>query len=57
VDRSKKKPQWKNATDALLPVEVGVGNGDPSYLDFFWQIFNNKLRLLQLRFYYLGPAD
>jgi hypothetical protein len=57
VDRSKNKPQWKNATSQLLPPEVGVGNGDPSYLDFFWQIFNNKLRLLQLRFYYLGPAS
>jgi hypothetical protein len=57
VDRSKNKPQWKNATSQLLPPEVGVGNGDPGYLDFFWQIFNNKLRLLQLRFYYLGPAS
>jgi len=57
VDRSKNKPQWKNATNALLPDIVGVGNGDPSYLDCFWQIYNNNLRLLQLRLYYLGPAD
>ncbi len=54
VDRSKGKPKWKNATKQLLPDAVGVGNGDPSYLDFFWQIYNNNLRLLQLRFYYLG---
>jgi len=36
VDRSGHKPQWKNATDQLLPEIVGVGNGDPGYLDFFW---------------------
>ena len=53
VDRTRedKKPRWSNATDQLLPVITGVGNGDPGYLDFFWQIFNNKLRLLQLRIY------
>lgn len=53
VDRTRedKKPRWTNATDQLLPVITGVGNGDPGYLDFFWQIFNNNLRLLQLRLY------
>ena len=53
VDRTKdnKKPHWTDATDELLPLITGVGNGDPGYLDFFWQIFNNNLRLLQLRLY------
>ena len=52
VDRIKGvKPQWTNATPELLPVETGVGTGDPGYFDFFWQIFNDNLRLLQLRIY------
>lgn len=59
VDRTKddKKPRWRNATGDLLPVEtgIGVGNGDPGYFDFFWQIFNNNLRLLQLRIYDITP--
>jgi len=52
VDRIKGvKPQWINATPDLLPVLTGVGTGDPGYFDFFWQIFNDNLRLLQLRIY------
>ena len=52
VDRIKGvKPHWINATPELLPVETGVGSGDPGYFDFFWQIFNDNLRLLQLRIY------
>jgi len=52
VDRIKGvKPTWQNATSDLLPVETGVGTGDPGYFDFFWQIFNQNLRLLQLRIY------
>ncbi len=52
VDRIKGvKPSWQNATSDLLPVETGVGTGDPGYFDFFWQIFNQNLRLLQLRIY------
>jgi hypothetical protein len=52
VDRIKGvKPHWVNATPELLPVETGVGTGDPGYFDFFWQIFNDNLRLLQLRIY------
>ena len=50
VDRIKGiKPSWTNATSDLLPVEAGVGSGDSGYFDFFWQIFNQNLRLLQLR--------
>jgi hypothetical protein len=52
VDRIKGvKPTWQNATADLLPVETGVGTGEPGYFDFFWQIFNQNLRLLQLRIY------
>ena len=52
VDRIKGvKPSWQNATSNLLPVETGVGSGEPGYFDFFWQIFNDNLRLLQLRIY------
>jgi len=52
VDRIKGvKPSWQNATSDLLPVETGVGTGDPGYFDFFWQIFNQNLRLLQLCIY------
>jgi hypothetical protein len=49
VDRSKGKPHWINATADLLPVETGVGTNKTGYFDFFWQIFNDNLRLLQLR--------
>jgi len=50
VDRIKGvKPSWQNATSDLLPVATGVGTGDSGYFDFFWQIFNQNLRLLQLR--------
>ena len=51
VDRTTGKPKWENVTTELLPAITGIGVGEPSYLDFFWQIFNNNLRLLQLRFY------
>ena len=52
VDRIKGvKPTWTNATDDLLPAITGVGAHTLGYLDFFWQIFNNNLRLLQLRIY------
>lgn len=44
-------PHWQKATGDLLPEAVGVGTVEPGYLDFFWQIFNNNPRLLQLRFY------
>ena len=50
VDRIKGvKPRWIDATPDLLPLATGVGSGDPGYFDFFWQIFNQNLRLLQLR--------
>jgi len=50
VDRSKGKPIWDNVTNELLTA-AGVGTGEAGYFDFFWQIYNNNLHLLQLRFY------
>jgi len=49
VDRSTGKARWTNVTSDLLPAITGTELD--GYLDFFWQIFNNNLRLLQLRFY------
>ena len=54
VDRIKGvKPHWVAVTDELLPTETGVGADEAGYFDFFWQVFNDKLRLLQLRIYQL----
>ena len=56
VDRIKgTKASWINATPELLPVETGVGSGEAGYFDFYWQIYNDNLRLLQLRIYRTGP--
>lgn len=43
------KPKWENATVALLG-GTGILDG-ATYLDFMWQIYNENLKLLQLRFY------
>ena len=50
VDRSTGKPKWENVTGELLDPLTGVNNGDPGYFDFFWQIYNQNLRVLHLRF-------
>ena len=53
VDRIKGvKPKWENATEELLP-GTNIGPLEQGYFDFFWQVFNDKLRLLQLRIYKL----
>ena len=49
VDRSKGKPKWVNVTGELLDPLTGVGNGPAGYFDFFWQIYNQYLRVLHLR--------
>ena len=49
VDRSTGKPKWNNVTGELLDPLTGVGKGDPGYFDFFWQIYNQYLRVLHLR--------
>jgi hypothetical protein len=49
VDRTTGKPKWENVTGELLDPLTGVGKGDPGYFDFFWQIYNQYLRVLHLR--------
>lgn len=49
VQRTKgSKPQWKNATDDLLGVS-GALVKDDNYFSFLWEVYNNNLRILQLR--------
>jgi hypothetical protein len=48
VDRSKGKPQWDRVTDQLLGLGGSLVATD-GYFDFFWQIFNDHLRVLHLR--------
>jgi len=49
VDRITGKPKWENVTSDLL-TSAGVGTGDPGFFDFFWQIYNQNLKVLHLRF-------
>ena len=49
VDRTGKKPHWDNVTKDLLE-SAGVGSGEPGFFDFLWAIFNDGVRVLQLRF-------
>jgi len=48
VDRSKGKPQWNKVTDQLLGLGGSLVAAD-GYFDFFWQVFNDHLRVLHLR--------
>lgn len=52
VDRTQGRQKWQNVTAEMLAVALDVTHQD--YYDFFWQIYNNNLRLLQLRFYRIG---
>jgi len=48
VDRSTGKPKWQKVDDQLL----GVGDwlvSEDGYFDFFWQIFNQYVRVISLR--------
>lgn len=57
VDRTTGKPKWTNVTSNLLPVETGVGSGDPGYFDFFWQIYNQYVRIMKLRIVEVACAE
>jgi len=46
------KDRWTNVTGEMLPSDGRVGIDD--YDDFMWVVYNDNLRLLQLRFY---PMD
>lgn len=48
VDRSTGKPQWQKVDDELLGTGDWLVNHD-GYYDFFWQIYNQNLRLLKIR--------
>lgn len=48
VDRTTGKPRWDKVTDALLG-DGGSLVANNGYYDFFWQIFNDNLRVLHLR--------
>jgi hypothetical protein len=48
VDRSTGKPSWDRVTDQLLGTGGSLVSTD-GYFDFFWQIFNDYLRVLHLR--------
>lgn len=48
VDRTTGKPHWDKVTDELL----GTGSwlvANDGYYDFFWQIFNDYVRVISLR--------
>lgn len=48
VDRTTGKPHWEKVTDQLLGDGGWLVSAD-GYYDFFWQIFNDNLRVLHLR--------
>lgn len=48
VDRSTGKPKWDKVTDELLGTGGWLVKND-GYYDFFWQIFNDNVRVISLR--------
>lgn len=48
VDRTTGKPRWDNVTNQLLGAGGYLVSTD-GYFDFFWQIYNQYLRILHLR--------
>jgi len=55
VDRKKgQKPHWDNVSDQIIPDAIGAKyvNYDP----FLWLVYNNHIRILQLRFYQVGAC-
>lgn len=48
VDRTTGKPHWDNVTNDLLGSGGYLVSAD-GYYDFFWQIYNQNLRILHLR--------
>ena len=55
VDRKKGiKPHWTDVSDQIIPDDIGVKyvNYDP----FLWLVFNDHIRILQLRFYQVGAC-
>jgi len=51
---SGERQHWQNATNELLGASSALtssDNGTGSYFDFLWELYNNQLRNLELRFY------
>ncbi len=48
VDRTTGKPKWQKVDDQLLGTGDYLVNHD-GYYDFFWQIFNDYVRVIKLR--------
>jgi len=50
VDRTTGKPQWQNVNFLLYGSGGEIWFADP-YYDYFWQLYNNGLRNMEVRFY------
>ena len=50
VDRKTGQPKWQNAKEILYGAGGVAYFADPNE-DYFWQLYNNKLRLMHIRFY------
>ena len=50
IDRATGKPQWQNINFLLYGPNGEIYFADP-YFDYFWQLYNNGLRNMQVRFY------
>ena len=50
IDRTTGKPRWKNVNFLLYGPNGEIFFADP-YFDYFWQLYNNGLRNMEVRFY------
>ena len=50
IDRKTGKPQWQNIKNLLYGPGGEIFFADP-YQDYFWQLYNNGLRNMEVRFY------
>lgn len=50
IDRTTGKPQWQNVNFLLYGSGEEIFFADP-YIDYFWQMYNNGLRNMEIRFY------
>jgi len=55
IDRTTGKPKWQNI-NFLLYGPYGPWFADP-YFDYFWQLYNNGLRNMEVRFYIPPPPS
>jgi len=50
IDRATGKPKWQNVNFLLYGPKGEIFFADP-YFDYFWQLYNNGLRNMEVRFY------